>query len=86
MHLVHYREALDALMATPPSLPQDFKPDVAMARDVVANAVEGGRTWLDPIEMTRMLAAYSIPIAPALLARNADEATVAARPLLAVGL
>ena len=28
MHLVRYREALDALMATPPSLPQDFKPDV----------------------------------------------------------
>ena len=86
MHLVHYREALDALMATPPSLPQDFKPDVAVARDVVANAVEGGRTWLDPIEMTRLLAAYSIPIAPALLARNADEAAVAARPLLAEGL
>ena len=86
MHLVHYREALDALMATPPSLPQDFKPDVAMARDVVANAVEGGRAWLDPIEMTRLLAAYSIPIAPALLARNADEAAVAARPWLAEGL
>jgi acetyltransferase len=86
MHLVHYREALDALMATPPSLPQDFKPDVAVARDVVANAVEGGRTWLDPIEMTRLLAAYSIPIAPALLARNADEAAVAAGPLLAEGL
>jgi acetyltransferase len=86
MHLVHYREALDALMATPPSLPQDFKPDVAMARDVVANAVEGGRAWLDPIEMTRLLAAYSIPIAPALLARSADEAAVAARPWLAEGL
>ena len=86
MHLVHYREALDALMATPPSLPQDFKPDVAVARDVVANAVGGGRTWLDPIEMTRLLAAYSIPIAPALLARNADEAAVAAGPLLAEGL
>jgi acetyltransferase len=86
MHLVHYREALDALMATPPSLPQDFKPDVAMARDLVANAVEGGRAWLDPIEMTRLLAAYSIPIAPALLARSADEAAVAARPWLAEGL
>jgi acetyltransferase len=86
MHLVHYREALDALMATPPSLPQDFKPDVAMARDVVANAAEGGRAWLDPIEMTRLLAAYSIPIAPALLARSADEAAVAARPWLAEGL
>ena len=32
MHLVRYREALEALMATPPSLPQDFKPDVAVAQ------------------------------------------------------
>jgi acetyltransferase len=85
MHLVHYREALEALMATPPSLAQDFKPDVAAARDVVENAVRRGSTWLDPIEATRLLAAYSIPIAPALLARNGDEAAAAARPFLAEG-
>ena len=68
--LVRYREALEALMATPPSLPQDFKPDVAAARAVVEGAVRDGRTWLDPIEVTRLLAAYSIPIVPALLARD----------------
>ena len=33
-----------------------------------------------------MLAAYSIAIAPALLARDADDAAVAARPWLAEGL
>jgi len=70
MHLVRYREALEALMATPPSLAQDFKPDVAAARGVVESALEHGRTWLDPIDITQLLAAYSIPIAPALLARN----------------
>jgi len=86
MHLVRYRRALAALMATPPSLAQDFKPDVAAARSVVENAVRRGRTWLDPLESTRLLAAYSIPIAPALLARNADEAAAAARPFLAEGL
>ena len=32
MHLVRYREAIDHLMATPPSLPQDFTPDVIAAR------------------------------------------------------
>jgi acetyltransferase len=85
MHLVRYREALDALMATPPSLPQDFKPDVAAARAVVESAVRGGRAWLDPIETTRLLAAYSISIAPAQLARNADEAAAAARPFLEGG-
>src|SRR5262249_21239802 len=85
MHLVRYREALEALMATPPSLPQDFKPDVAAARGVVEDAVRAGRTWLDPIEATRLLSAYSIPIVPAQLARNADEAAAGARPFLAEG-
>src|SRR5262249_9161615 len=85
MHLVHYREALDALMATPPSLAQDFKPDVAAARGIVENAVRRGSTWLDPIESTHLVAAYSIPIAPARLAHNADEAAAAARPFLAEG-
>jgi acetyltransferase len=85
MHLVRYREALEALMATPPSLAQDFKPDVAAARGVVERALEHGRTWLDPIDITQLLAAYSIPIAPALLARNGEEAAAAARPFLAEG-
>jgi acetyltransferase len=88
MHLVRYRQAHEALMATPPSLPQDFKPDVAAARAVLEGALRGGRaylegsTWLDPIEVTRLLAAYSIPIAPALFARDADSAAAVAAPLL----
>jgi acetyltransferase len=85
MHLVRYREALEALMATPPSLPQDFKPDVAAARAVIEGAMQDGRAWLDPIEVTRLLAAYAIPVAPALLARDAEEAAAVAAPLLAEG-
>jgi acetyltransferase len=91
MHLVHYRQALDALMVTPPSLPQDFKPDAAAACAVVEGALRDarpcvdGRTWLDPIEITRLLAAYSIPITPALFARDADAAVAVAAPLLAKG-
>ena len=85
MHLVRYREALDALMATPPSLPQDFAPDVASARSVIDKAIAAGRSWLDPIEVTDLFTAYSIAITPALLARNADEASAAAAPMLADG-
>jgi acetyltransferase len=85
MHLVRYRDALDALMKTPPSLPQDFVPDVAVARRIVADAVAGGRTWLDPIEITRLFAAYTIPITPAALARDADEAAAMAALFLASG-
>ena len=85
MHLVRYREAIDALMATPPSLPEDFSPDVVAARRIIDNAVHAGRTWLDPIEVTGLLAAYSIPIAPALLAHDPDEAAAVAAPLLRGG-
>jgi acetyltransferase len=80
MHLVRYREGLEALMRTPPSLPQDFVPDVAAARKIIDSALREGRTWLDPVEITGLLSAYVIPVTPALLARDPDEAArVAAR-------
>ena len=85
MHLVRYREAIEALMATPPSIPEEFSPDVAAARRIIEGAIRDGRAWLDPIEVTHLLAAYSIPIAPALLARDAEEAAAVAAPLLADG-
>jgi acetyltransferase len=85
MHLVRYREAIDALMATPPSLPHKFAPDVATARLIIENALRDGRSWLDPLEITRLLDAYAIPITPAVLARDAEEAAMAARPHLTDG-
>src|SRR4029077_12969825 len=85
MHLVRYGEVQESLMAAPPSLPTDFAPDVAAARDIVQSAVRAARTWLDPIEITQLLSAYSIPAAPAVLARDPDEAKEMAAPLLAQG-
>jgi acetyltransferase len=85
MHLVRYREALDVLMATPPSMPADFSPDLGAARSVIEGALAAGTTWLDPVAATRLLAAYAIPVAPALLARDADEAAAVAAPLLEGG-
>jgi acetyltransferase len=85
MHLVRYRDAIDALMATPPSLPADFSPDLAAARAVIDGAVAAGDKWLDPVAATRLLAAYGIPVAPALLARDPDEAATLAAPLLEGG-
>ena len=55
------------------------------ARGIVEGAIAEGRTWLDPVEVSRLFAAYSIPVTPAILARNADEAAAAAGPLLAGG-
>jgi len=85
MHLVRYRESRELLMATPPNLPQDFVPDIAAVRPVIDGVLREKRTWLDPIELTRVFSAYRIPITPAALARDADEAVAAARPHLAQG-
>jgi acetyltransferase len=71
------------LMATPPSLPQDFAPDVAAVQPIISGVLRDQRTWLDPIEINGVLSAYGIPIVPAVLARAADEAVAAARPFLA---
>jgi acetyltransferase len=86
MHLVHYQESRDQLMATPPNLPRDFVPDVGAVRPVIDNVLREKRTWLDPIELTRVFSAYGIPITPATLARDADEAVAAAKPHLANGI
>ncbi len=80
MHVVRYRHALSLLMAAPPSLPQDFSPDTAAARAVIAEALRDGRHWLDPIEAARLFAAYGIDVTPAHLARDPDEAVAAAEP------
>jgi acetyltransferase len=85
MHLVRYREAQDALMETPPSLPEHFTRQEGAARDMVARALADGRSWLDPLEVANLFAVYAIPIAPIALARDPDEAAAAAIPLLAAG-
>ena len=85
MHLVRYRETRDLLMATPPSMPQDFVPDIAAVRPVIDGVLRDQRTWLDPIEMSRVFAAYGISITPATLAPSAAEAVAAAKSYLAAG-
>jgi acetyltransferase len=87
MHLVQYRESRQQLMAAPPSLPQDFAPDPTLVRPIIDGALRectaGQTTWLDPIAINKVLSAYGIALTPASLARDPDEAALAARPHLA---
>jgi acetyltransferase len=83
MHLVDYSRLRDDLMATPPALAPMPDPDVAKARAIVAAALRDGRVWLDPVETVTLLAAYGIPIVPALHAQDADGAERTATTLLA---
>ena len=86
MHLVRYREAIDGLMETPPSLPADFSPDVAAARRIVeqrraAKDAHGSIRWRSP-GCWRPMRSRS---RRRCFARDADEAAAAAAPLLAQG-
>ncbi|MGU3536351.1 bifunctional acetate--CoA ligase family protein/GNAT family N-acetyltransferase [Methylobacterium sp. A54F] len=85
LHLVRYREAQDDLMRTPDSLPRDFQPDVAAARAVVAGALRQGASWLDPVAVSALLAAYAIPTVPLSLAPDIDAAAASAWPIIAGG-
>ena len=85
MHIVRYREGLDVAMQTPPSLPEDFAPDVTAGRAIVQNALREKRGWLNPMEINQLFAAYAIPIASAVLARDPDQAARASTPILAAG-
>jgi acetyltransferase len=86
MHLVKHREAKAALMATPPNVSSLFKPNVEAARTIVQGALKEGRPWLDPIEISALFEAYSIPMVPTLAAATADEAMSKAEGFLAKGL
>jgi acetyltransferase len=85
MHLVKHREAIDALMATPPNVSSLFTPDVAAAKTVIKTALADGRAWLDPVEIAALFAAYSIPMVPTLAAGDPEDAVQKAAPFLAQG-
>lgn len=78
MHLVRYSRAQRELAATPPSVPDTFKCDSAVARRIIETAVNSGRQWLDAMEVKAVLTAYGIPIARAKRAATAEEAQRAA--------
>ncbi|MEJ8571158.1 bifunctional acetate--CoA ligase family protein/GNAT family N-acetyltransferase [Microbaculum marinum] len=82
-HLVRYSEAQNALMRTPPSLPEDFTPDVDAARQVVAEALAAGREWLKAPEVARLMSAYQIPIATAEPVAGPEEARQVAERVIA---
>ncbi|WP_407155703.1 GNAT family N-acetyltransferase [Bradyrhizobium sp. STM 3557] len=85
MHLVRHREVVEALAAVPPAMPSSFAPDVAVARSIVARAVTEGRSWLDPVEIKRLLEAYEIEMVPTFAASNVDDAVRSASELFAQG-
>lgn len=85
MHLVRHRDVKDVLAAVPPAMPDSFVPDTKVAQQIVATALSDGRTWLDPVEIKRLLESYDIPMVQTHAAADAEEAVNYAEQLFAQG-
>jgi acetyltransferase len=79
LHMVQYRRSQELLYETPQALPEDWRPDAGRVREVIAAARAAGRTLLTEAEAKDVLAAYGLPVTPAVPCRTADEAAAAAR-------
>ncbi|WP_088344905.1 MULTISPECIES: bifunctional acetate--CoA ligase family protein/GNAT family N-acetyltransferase [Rhodomicrobium] len=84
-YLTGYNKAQDALMRTPPSLPDAFEADPKAARAAMAAAESAGRAVLTEPEAKAVLAAYGIATAETRIARDAAEVEKIAAQLLAKG-
>jgi acetyltransferase len=85
MYLVRHREVVQALMQVPPAMPSAFAPDIDAAKNIVATALADGRTWLDPVEVKRLLEAYDIAMVPTFAAADVEQAVACASQLFATG-
>ncbi len=78
MYMVDYRRNQETLMETPPSIPEDFSPDVDRARSVIREALQDGREWLMEHEAKTVLEAYGIPTSTTRLAETPHDAAAVA--------
>ncbi len=74
MHLVSYQRNQTMLMETPPSVPEDFKPDLEAANRIIERTLSDNRSWLSESEAKQVLAAYGIPVALTQQVGTPDEA------------
>ncbi|MCX7144685.1 MAG: GNAT family N-acetyltransferase [Sulfuritalea sp.] len=61
--IVNYERNRELLIQMPPSVAEDFTPDVAAARSVIAEAIDTGAETLSPRQARQLLRAYGI-VAP----------------------
>jgi acetyltransferase len=79
MHLVRYRKGQKVIAEVPPTLATEFTADEKTARAIITAALARGESWLSPLDATRVLGCYQIPIARAALAASPVETRSIAR-------
>lgn len=78
MYLVNYRRSQEALMETPPSVPEEFTPDPDQARTPIEKALATERRWLTEPEAKGVLSAYGIPVVRTQVAKTSEQAAALA--------
>ncbi|WP_020186270.1 bifunctional acetate--CoA ligase family protein/GNAT family N-acetyltransferase [Methylopila sp. 73B] len=81
-YLTRHRRAQAALNATPAAAILPDAPATTAATASVRAAVAEGRAWLDPIETSRLLKAFGVPMVESVTAATPDAAAAAARQIL----
>ncbi len=80
-YLSAFYENQRQLMQTPGPMSQGAEPDVEGARLIIESALAEGRHLLNEVESKALLAAFRIPVAQTLIARNPTEAMLMAQQL-----
>ncbi|HSV84127.1 MAG TPA: bifunctional acetate--CoA ligase family protein/GNAT family N-acetyltransferase [Ramlibacter sp.] len=81
MQLLHYHRNQEALLQLPDADPAALNVDRAAAQEILDEALQAGREWLDEADAKAVLAAYGIPTVPTVFVRDAEDALGAAQDL-----
>ena len=75
MRLAQHRRNQELLIETPPSIPEEFTPDLETARRIIEIALTAGRRRLNAYETSQVLNAYQIRTAPLHFASTPEAAS-----------
>ncbi|MEX2517486.1 MAG: bifunctional acetate--CoA ligase family protein/GNAT family N-acetyltransferase [Gammaproteobacteria bacterium] len=78
LQMVEYQANQQALMQTPKSIPEEFTPDTAQAREVISKALADGHELLTEPQAKAVLTAYDIPVVDTRVAADVDAAVATA--------
>ncbi len=78
LQLADFRRNQAALLQTPPAAPNESAPDLAAARAVIQQALEGGRELLNEPEAKTLLSAFGIPVVATRTVNSVAQAAAAA--------
>jgi acetyltransferase len=81
LHMVQYQRSQELLYEAPRAVPEDSTRNPERVRHLIAGARAAGRALLTEVEAKELLAAYGIPVTPAVPAASAEEAVAAGRRL-----